>query len=47
LGNQSNEEQRVRFVDTFLEKTDYGMLAVGFRFRTADGSEIIEVGTNS
>lgn len=23
------------------------MLAVGFRFRTADGSEIIEVGTNS
>ncbi len=40
-------DNNIRFIDNYIEKTEFGNLCVGFRFRNNDGADLMKGGMNS
>ena len=47
IDNDGQLDGNIRFIDTYLEKTEYGHLCVGFRFRNNQGEDIMKGGMTS
>jgi hypothetical protein len=40
-------DANIRFIDTYIEKTEFGNLCVGLKFRNNEGQDIMKGGMNS